>query len=218
MRLLVIEDDRDLADAVASRLIRDGHAVDQVARLEDAKAAVAAVEYAIVVLDLHLPDGLGLRFLRELRAAGSTIPVLIVTARDQVRDRIDGLNAGADDYLTKPFDMEELVARVLALLRRSGGHPAELFTCGALVIDWAARQVWHDDKEVSVTGREWAILSLLAQRRAICSKAQIEDALYAFGAEIESNTVEVYISRLRRKLSADTIETVRGLGYRLRSP
>jgi two-component system OmpR family response regulator len=216
MRILLIEDEPVLGEAVATHLKRSGHAVDWVQRLDDAEAALSAVDYGLILLDLHLPDGRGLDLLRKLRQAENKRPVIILTARDQIRDRIEGLNAGADDYLVKPFDLHELVARMLAVQRRSAEKSSSTFRAGDLVIDQAARKAWRDGNEVPLTAREWALLDCLAQRAgAILSKAQLEEALYAFGAEIESNTVEVYVSRLRKKLGTNAIRTVRGLGYRL---
>ena len=216
MRILLIEDEPALGEAVATHLKRASHAVDWVQRLDDAEAALRAVNYGLILLDLHLPDGRGLDLLRRLRQAEDKRPVIILTARDQIRDRIEGLNAGADDYLVKPFDLDELVARILAVQRRSAEKASPLIRVGSLVIDQAARQARYDNQEVPLTAREWALLECLAQRVGVThSKAQLEEALYAFGAEIESNTVEVYVSRLRKKLGAKVIRTVRGLGYRL---
>ncbi len=216
MRILLIEDEPVLGEAVATHLKRSGHAVDWVQRLDDAEAALRGVDYGLILLDLHLPDGRGLDLLRALRKADDKRPVIILTARDQIRDRIEGLNAGADDYLVKPFDLGELTARILAVQRRSVAQASPTLRAGRLVIDQAARKVWAGGSEVELTAREWALLECLAQRAgATLSKAQLEEALYAFGAEIESNAVEVYVSRLRKKLGADTIRTVRGLGYRL---
>ncbi len=216
MRILLIEDEPVLGEAVATHLKRSGHAVDWVQRLDDAEAALRGVDYGLILLDLHLPDGRGLDLLRALRKSDDKRPVIILTARDQIRDRIEGLNAGADDYLVKPFDLGELSARILAVQRRSVAQASPTLRAGRLVIDQAARKVWAGGSEVELTAREWALLECLAQRAgAMLSKAQLEEALYAFGAEIESNAVEVYVSRLRKKLGADTIRTVRGLGYRL---
>jgi two-component system OmpR family response regulator len=171
------------------------------------------------LLDLMLPDGSGLDFLRRLRGSGATTPVIILTARDRISDRIAGLNAGADDYMVKPFDLSELSARVAAVARRYAGNPNPLLNLGELEVDLAARNVRRAGQAVDLTAREWALVEALAQRPgAILSKSQLEDRLYAFEAEVESNTIEVHVSRLRKKLGHDVIDTVRGLGYRLLRP
>ncbi|WP_193368612.1 response regulator [Pelagibius marinus] len=218
MRVLLIEDEPVLGQAVQEQVAADGHAVDWVARLDEADAALRAVDYGLVLLDLHLPDGRGLDLLKTLRRGGDQRPVIILTARDQISDRIEGLNAGADDYLVKPFDLNELSARVMAVSRRYAGNPNPLISSGKLKIDKAARRVWRGEEAIDLTKREWAILDLLTRRAtAVISKEQMEEALYDFGSEIESNTVEVHISRLRKKLGRDAIHTVRGVGYRLGS-
>lgn len=216
MRLLLIEDEPVLGEAIATHLKRSGHAVDWVQRLDDAEAALRAVDYGLVLLDLHLPDGRGLDLLRTLRKDVDKRPVIILTARDQISDRIEGLNAGADDYLVKPFDLDELVARVLAVHRRSVANAGPTIQAGSLTIDQVNRKAWRGGQEIVLTAREWGLLECLSQRvGATFSKAQLEEALYAFGSEIESNAVEVYVSRLRKKLGANVIRTIRGLGYRL---
>jgi two-component system, OmpR family, response regulator len=216
MRILLIEDEPLLGDAVQTHLTRAGHAVDWVQRLDDADAALDTIDYGLVLLDLHLPDGRGLDLLRARRKGGDKRPIIITTARDQIRDRIEGLNAGADDYLVKPFDLGELEARIIAVQRRYAAKADPAVAIGRLGIDTATRQVWCDGLEVQLTAREWALLDCLAMRPgATVSKAQVEEAIYAMGSEIESNAVEVYVSRLRKKLGADTIETVRGVGYKL---
>lgn len=216
MRVLLIEDEPVLGQAVQEQVAADGHAVDWVTRLDEADAALRAVDYGLVLLDLHLPDGRGLDLLKTLRRAGDPRPVIILTARDQISDRIEGLNAGADDYLVKPFDLDELSARVMAVSRRYAGNPNPTITLGDLIIDKTARRVWRGEAAIDLTKREWAIVDLLTQRAtAVISKEQIEEALYDFGSEIESNTVEVHISRLRKKLGRAAIHTVRGVGYRL---
>jgi two-component system OmpR family response regulator len=216
MRLLLVEDEPMLGDAVRERISRDGHAVDWVLRLDDAKAALAGVGYDLVLLDLHLPDGRGLDLLRAMRQRGDRRPVLILTARDQIRDRIEGLNAGADDYLVKPFDLDELTARIGAIARRAAGDPNPSLILGLYEIDRVHRRVRRAGREVPLTAREWALVDRLATRPgAVVPKPQLEDALYEFGEEVESNAVEVHVSRLRKKLGAEFIETVRGLGYRL---
>jgi two-component system OmpR family response regulator len=216
MRVLLIEDEPSLGQAVQEHVTDGGRAVDRVLRLDDADAALRAVDYGLILLDLHLPDGSGLDFLRALRRRGDTRPVIILTARDQIRDRIDGLNAGADDYLVKPFDLDELRARVAAVARRYAGNPSPIQRFGEIEIDQASRQLSRDGKRIELTGREWAILDQLLRRpNSLVSKEQIEEALYPFGAEIESNTIEVHVSRLRKKLGRDFVVTVRGVGYRL---
>ena len=163
-----------------------------------------------------MPDGRGLDFLRARRAAGDTTSVIILTARDQISERIEGLNAGADDYLVKPFDLAELTARIAAVARRYTGNPNPLLRLGALDIDLAARTVQRDGKKIDLTAREWRLFEALLQHPgAVLSKARLEEHLYNFDAAFESNTIEVHISRLRKKLGRDVIETVRGIGYRL---
>ena len=216
MRVLLVEDTDALGQAVHEQIAADGHAVDWVQRLEHARSSVRSTHYDLILLDLMLPDGLGLDFLRQRRAAGDSTPVIILTARDQISDRIAGLNAGADDYLVKPFDLSELSARVAAVARRYSGNPNPLLQLGVLSVDNSARSVTRDGQPIDLTAREWALFEAFIQRPGtLLSKTQLEDRLYAFGAEIESNTIEVYISRLRKKLGHATIETVRGMGYRL---
>jgi len=219
LRILLIEDEPSLGQAVREHVAATGHAVDHVLRLDDAKAALRAVDYGLVLLDLHLPDGRGLDLLKSLRSAGDKRPVIILTARDQIRDRIEGLNAGADDYLVKPFDLGELAARVAAVARRSAGDPSPVIRLGEIEIDQAGRVASRNGTRIDITGREWAVLDrLLSRRNQVVTKTQIEEALYPFGAEIESNAIEVHVSRLRKKLGRDFIETVRGVGYRLGTP
>lgn len=219
MRILLIEDEESLGGAVRDHAAADGHAVDWMRDLDDAQASARAAVYDLVLLDLMLPDGSGLEFLRRLRSGGDVTPVIILTARDRISDRIAGLNAGADDYLVKPFDLSELSARVAAVSRRYTGNPNPLVQLGALEIDLAARAVYREGRRIDLTAREWALFEALLQRPgAILSKRQLEDRLYAFDAEVESNTIEVHVSRLRKKLGQDVIETVRGVGYRLGRP
>lgn len=219
MRILLIEDEESLGGAVRDHTAADGHAVDWVRCLDEADAGVRAASYDLILLDLMLPDGSGLDFLRRLRAAGDATPVMILTARDRISDRIAGLNAGADDYLVKPFDLSELSARVAAVARRYARNPNPLMQLGPLSIDLSARALHRRGQSVDLTAREWALFEALLQRPgAILSKRQLEDRLYAFDAEVESNTIEVHVSRLRKKLGQDAIETVRGVGYRLGRP
>jgi two-component system OmpR family response regulator len=216
MRVLLIEDTQGLGQAVREQIADDGHAVDWVQCLAHAHSSVRSTHYDLILLDLQLPDGLGLDFLRQRRAAGDATPVIILTARDQISDRIAGLNAGADDYLVKPFDLFELSARVAAVARRYSGNPNPQLQIGPLHIDLSARTVQRAGVSVDLTAREWALFeAFIQQPNALLSKSQLEDRLYEFGAEIESNTIEVYISRLRKKLGRELIETVRGMGYRL---
>ena len=216
MRVLLLEDDRVLGEAVRDHIAADGHAVDWARQISGARHHLDVADYQLVLLDLHLPDGHGLDLLREMRAASNATPVIILTARDQVSDRIDGLNAGADDYLVKPFNLAELSARVGAVSRRYGGSPSPVLRFGELEIDQANRILLRAGVDQTLSAREWAVFEQFLRRpAAIVSKQQIEDALYAFGSEIESNTVEVYVSRLRKKIGRDAITTLRGVGYRL---
>lgn len=216
MRILLIEDDDVLGAAVRDQIVADGHSVDWVTRLDAAGDALAVASFDLILLDLMLPDGLGLPFLRALRGRGAVTPVIILTALDQVSDRIDGLNAGADDYLVKPFDLAELSARIGSVARRYAGNPNPIVTLGALAVDLAARSVTREGRAVALTAREWALFETFLQRPGqLLSKRQLEERLYSFDAEVESNTLEVLVSRLRKKLGAGVIETERGLGYRL---
>lgn len=219
MRILLIEDDTVLGAAVRDQIAADGHSVDWVMRLDAARDALASAAFDLVLLDLMLPDGLGLTFLKALRGWGDVTPVIILTALDQVSDRIDGLNAGADDYLVKPFDLAELSARIGSVARRYAGNPNPIITHGLLEIDRAAKSVRRGGKPVTLTAREWALFdAFLARPGQLLSKAQLEEKLYAFDSEVESNTIEVHVSRLRKKLGNDVIDTERGLGYRLGTP
>ncbi len=216
MRILVIEDDYILGAAIRDHVVADGHSADWMQRLDDARAALATVDYELILLDLNLPDGRGLDLLRDLRARNNAVPVIITTAQDQILVRIEGLNAGADDYLVKPFDLSEMSARVSAVARRYAGLARSQLSIGDAQIDLAAKAVTVRGKAVTLTAREWAVLERLVSRRgAIVSKSDIEQSLYAFGAEIESNTVEVYVSRVRKKIGRDFVTTVRGLGYKI---
>ncbi|MPQ68446.1 MULTISPECIES: response regulator transcription factor [Pseudomonas] len=216
MRVLLVEDAVGLGDAVREQIADDGHAVDWVQCLDHARSSVRTTPYDLILLDLMLPDGRGLDFLRQQRTAGDVTPVIILTAQDQISERIAGLNAGADDYLVKPFDLFELSARVAAVARRYSGNPNPQIRLGDLQVDMSARTVQRGGLIVDLTAREWALFEAFVQRpTALLSKSQLEERLYAFGAEIESNTIEVYISRLRKKLGREMIETVRGMGYRL---
>ena len=216
MRVLLVEDDTILGAAVRDQIRADGHSVDWVTRLDAADDHLAIASYDLILLDLMLPDGRGIPFLRGLRARGDVTPVIILTALDQISDRIEGLNAGADDYMVKPFDLSELSARLKAVARRYSGNPNPLIEIGDLAIDLAARRVTRAGKPVALTAREWVLFEAFVQRPGqLMSKAQLEERLYAFDDEVESNTIEVHVSRLRKKLGHEVIETVRGIGYRL---
>ena len=219
MRVLLIEDDRALGTAIRDQIAADGHSVDWMSRLDSARDARASTSYDLILLDLMLPDGLGIPFLKALRARGDVTPVIILTALDQVSDRISGLNAGADDYLVKPFDLDELSARIGSVARRYTGNPNPIVMLGSLEVDLAGRSVRLDGKPVVLTAREWVLFEAFVQRPGqLLSKAQLEERLYSFDQEVESNAIEVHVSRLRKKLGARVIETERGLGYRLGRP
>jgi two-component system response regulator QseB len=214
MRLLLVEDDSMIGAAAQQGLRQEGHAVDWVRDGREAEAAAANGVYDLVLLDLGLPRRDGLSILRALRARGESVPVLIITARDAVADRIAGLDAGADDYLVKPFDLDELSARVRAVVRRRSGRSESVLRAGDLELDTAARRVKWKGREVALSAREYALLEALADRPgAYLTRAQLEERLYGWDEEIASNAVEVHIHALRRKLSPGVIRNVRGLGY-----
>jgi len=219
MRILLIEDDTTLGAAVRDQIAADGQSVDWVTRLDAAGDAMRGAGYDLILLDLMLPDGRGIVFLKALRAQGDATPVIILTALDQVSDRIEGLNAGADDYLVKPFDLAELSARIGSVARRYSGNPNPLIVHGPLQIDLAARSIHRAGKPVALTAREWALFeAFLARPGQLFSKPQLEEKLYPFDSEVESNTIEVHVSRLRKKLGGAIIQTERGMGYRLGKP
>ncbi|ABC36506.1 DNA-binding response regulator [Burkholderia thailandensis E264] len=214
MRILLVEDDRMIADGVRKALKADGCAVDWVQDGDAALTALGGEAYDLLLLDLGLPKRDGIDVLRTLRARGLALPVLILTARDAVADRVKGLDAGADDYLVKPFDLDELAARMRALIRRQSGRSESVIRHGALTLDPASHQVTLDGAPVALSAREFALLeALLARPGAVLSKSQLEEKMYGWGEEIGSNTVEVYIHALRKKLGSDLIRNVRGLGY-----
>jgi len=205
-----------IGEAIRAGLKREGFAVDWMHDAATAGAALATEPFDLLLLDLGLPGSDGLTLLKGLRGRGAALPVLIITARDAVSDRVAGLDAGADDYLIKPFDLDELAARIRALLRRRSGRPAPLIEHRGVVLDPAAHRATRDGAEVALSPREFALLQLLMERPGtILSRAQIEERLYGFGEEVESNAVEVHIHGLRRKLGAAFILTVRGVGYRV---
>jgi two-component system response regulator QseB len=220
MRLLILEDDPDLGDALATGLRQSGQAVDWFRDGHRAEAALDGAPYDALVLDLGLPGTDGMTWLRRWRGRGLNLPVLILTARDAVGQRIAGLDAGADDYLIKPIGIDELSARLRALLRRASGRAQALWTHGALQFDPATRQVLWQGREVDLTGREVAILEvLLTHPQRVMSKTQLLEKLYDWsGSEPESNALEVHVHRLRRKIHPGIIRTVRGVGYALGQP
>jgi len=219
MRLLLVEDDRMIGDSLRGALRLEGHAVDWVRDAAAAEGTLASERFDLVLLDLGLPKGDGLGVLRGLRARGDTTPVIVLTARDGVGDRVAGLDAGADDYLVKPFELDELNARIRAVLRRHEGRAQPLLRHGGVTLDPATRQVTRDGQPVLLSAREFAVLEALMTRPgALLSRAQLEDRLYGWGEEIESNAVSVYIHQLRRKLGADFIQNVRGVGYFVGGP
>jgi DNA-binding response OmpR family regulator len=220
MRLLVIEDERTLAGLIRGALERGGFAVDVGSALSEAEDHLGLVAYDAVILDLGLPDGDGLGLLRAIRARQSALPVLVLTARDGLEDRVAGLDAGADDYLVKPFHMSELIARVRAVLRRPGAALGAVLAFGNLTLDSASRQVRVDGDTVELTVRETAMLEVLLRRQgSVVTREVLEQKLYSFDAQLGSNALEVLVHRLRRRLqdsgAALRVQTVRGVGYLL---
>jgi two-component system OmpR family response regulator len=216
MRILLVEDETGLANALSEHLELQGMAVDAFDHLRQAELAIRTTEYDIVLLDLQLVDGDAIPWLKKRRQEGLVTPVIVLTARDQISDRIAGLDAGADDYVIKPYDLDEVSARIQAVTRRGAGLATNAVTYGRVTADLQKRSLEIDGELIDLTAREWSILETLIKRPGhVVSKEQIEDRLYAFGHEVESNTVEVYISRLRKKMGKDLIKTARGLGYRL---
>ncbi len=218
MRLLLVEDDATLGDAISAHLQAEGYVVDWVTTIAQARA-VAADPFDAILLDWQLPDGSGVQWLRELRShrgANRTRPVLMLTARDLLADRVQGLDAGADDYLVKPFELAELSARLRALARRAAGPSETRLRAGRIEIDPAAKCVLLGGQTIDVTAREYALLEALLRRSGrLVSRSDLESLLYGFDAAVDSNAIEVHISNLRRKLGREAIETVRGMGYRI---
>jgi DNA-binding response OmpR family regulator len=214
MRILLVEDDAMIGKAVLDVLRSEHYAVDWVRDGAAADGALVAERYDLVLLDLGLPNADGLSVLRNLRARRDAVPVLIATARDAVSDRVAGLDAGADDYIVKPYDTDELLARVRALLRRSAGRGEPLIQHRGVALNPATREATSNGAPLSLSPREWALLEPMLQRPGVVfSKAQLEQKLYSWKDDISSNAVEVYVHGLRKKLGADFIHTVRGLGY-----
>ena len=214
MRLLLVEDDTMIGEAVLDLLRGRHYAVDWAKDGEMADGALRAQHYDLVLLDLGLPRRDGLSVLRALRARKESVPVLIATARDAIEQRIEGLDAGADDYVLKPYDLDELLARIRALLRRAAGRGEPVYECAGVSINPATREVTSAGRQVVLSGREWAVLEpLLARPGTVLSRAQLEERLYGWNDDVNSNAVEVYIHGIRKKLGAELIHNIRGVGY-----
>jgi len=217
MRILLVEDDQSLGDTIQSWLRLDGHAVDWVERGDSADTALKTHHYDCVLLDRGLPGLSGDALLARLRAAGNAVPVILITAFNALADRVEGLDLGADDYLVKPFELEEMSARIRAAARRGANQASNALMHGAIALDPDTKQLALAGQPVALTAREYHVLhALLLRKNSIVTRAQIEESLYGWGDEVESNAIEVYIHNLRKKLGSDSIVTVRGLGYRLK--
>jgi two-component system response regulator QseB len=217
MRLLLVEDDEMIAETVLESMRREGYAIDWAQDGRAAELSLGNGVYDLVLLDLGLPRKDGFDLLKGYRRQGGEAPVIILTARDAVNDRIRGLDAGADDYLIKPFDLDELAARARALLRRRTGQKHPVYTHGELTLDPAAHEVTKDGVPLALVPREFALLQALIEEPArVFTRAELEDKLYGWGEEVGSNTIEVHVHSLRRKIGAEQVVTVRGVGYRLK--
>ena len=216
MRVLLVEDDVQLGESLEAALRLEQYAVDWVRSGESVRSALGATPYDLLILDLGLPGIPGIQVLRQLRADKHILPVLLLTARNTLEDKVDGLDSGADDYLTKPFEMDELYARVRALLRRQGESKLSLLEVAGIAMDPVNRQVQFAGESLDLTAREFAILEILMRNAGrFVSRQRLEEGIYSWGEEVGSNTVEVYISRLRKRFGSDCIETMRGVGYRM---
>jgi len=214
MRVLLVEDDAQLGDGLRTALKQEGYAVDWAQDGEEGDLALRTEPYDIVVLDLGLPGQSGLEVLEQLRNRGSDVPVLILTARDTSKDRVAGLDKGADDYMVKPFNIDELCARIRSILRRAHGRAAPKLSAGALEMDVAGRTVELSGESVELSAKEFAVLlQLLENKGRVMSKSRLEEGMYDWESELESNAVEVYVHHLRKKLGKDLIRTIRGVGY-----
>ncbi|MGA7177997.1 MAG: response regulator transcription factor [Thiobacillaceae bacterium] len=216
MRVLVVEDDALLGDGIQAGLKQQGFTVDWVHDGVAAEHAIDAEQYAAIVLDLGLPRRSGLGVLKQLRLSGNAVPVLILTARDTVEDRITGLDTGADDYLVKPFDLGELSARLRALIRRASGSPAAILSIGSLSLDPAGRTVTFRNERRTLSAREFDLLQVfMLNAGRVLTRDQLISSLYAWGEEIESNAIDVHLHHLRKKLAPEIVQTMRGVGYML---
>ena len=216
MRVLLVEDDVQLGESLEAALRLEQYAVDWLTSGEPVRAALGATPYDLLILDLGIPDVPGMQVLRQLRADKHELPVLLLTARNTLADKVDGLDSGADDYLTKPFEMDELFARLRSLLRRRGSGKTVRLEAAGITVDPVDRVVSFQDEVLDLTAREYAILEILVRNCGrFVSRARLEEGIYSWGEEVGSNTVEVYISRLRKRFGSDTIETMRGVGYRI---
>ena len=214
MRLLLVEDEKDFAIPLCKLLHESGYAVDHAVNAEDAEEFLFSTKYDILLLDVNLPKKSGLQLLSQIRANGNAMPVLMLTARDTTQKKIEGLNIGADDYLVKPFEFGELLARIEALSRRYNRRASPTIERGDLVLDTVARSLHKNGKLVRLSARQFSILSILLDNMGrVMNKQQIEEKLYSWDTEPDSNAVEVHISSLRKKLGNDLIKTIRGLGY-----
>lgn len=217
MRILIAEDDEIVGSGVQMGLTQMGYAVDWAKDGNAVKLFLDSQEYSLLVLDLGLPNKTGLDVLRELRAGGNDIPVLILTARDSASDKVTGLDSGADDYLVKPFNLDELSARIRALLRRRSGRASATISFKNIVLDPASFTVTHNGDWVDLSRKEFLVLQLLLENAGrVISRAQLEESLYSWKEEVDSNAIEVHIHRLRKKLGSDLIKTMRGVGYVVR--
>ncbi|GAP73837.1 two-component system response regulator QseB [Pseudoalteromonas sp. SW0106-04] len=214
MRLLLVEDDALLNQGLTRTLGNEGYAMESVSDLASARAYIASDDIDMVILDLGLPDGDGLTLMSQIKGRKKPLPVLILTARDSLDDKIKGLDLGADDYLVKPFEVDELLARLRVLSRRISGVTSSLLRCAALRLDLAAHQAWVEDQPLSLPRKEYMLLKALMENQGrVLSKEQLEQKLYQWGEELGSNAIEVHIHHLRKKLPANMIKTLRGIGY-----
>jgi two-component system OmpR family response regulator/two-component system response regulator QseB len=216
VRLLLVEDDPMIGESIVEGLRGENYAVDWVRDGRDAELALKTVDYDLMLLDLGLPGKQGMDVLLTARKRGADLPVLIITARDGTPARVEGLDAGADDYLVKPFDLDELLARIRALLRRRVSRTRSVIEHGALTLDLASHEVTFEGEPVKLSAREFSVLrALLDNPGSVVSKSQLEEKLYGWNSEVESNTVDVYVHHLRKKFGTDFIKNVRGVGYKI---